>query len=430
MSTILLKGGNIVIPGIDKGSVEDIYVKDGIIYKIGGPVNQEPDRIFDCSGMMVTCGLVDMHVHLRDPGQEHKEDIISGSRAAAHGGVTSIMAMPNTLPPMDSVQGLSYVKDKGANAAAHIYQAASVTKGMLGNELCDMSDLAAAGAVAFSEDGKSVLNENLLEEGMREAAKLGLPMLSHCEDPSLVRGGVMNLDENSKRLNLPGICNESEEVIVARDIELCKKTGCHLHICHCSTKGSVELIRKAKKEGVNVSAETCPHYLILTSDNIPCDNGNFKMNPPLRSAKDREALIEGIKDGTIDVISTDHAPHTPEEKSHGFKGSPFGIVGLETSFALIYTYFVKTRILTPGQMMKLMAQHPAGILGINAGNLKEGMPADLAVFDTANEYVINPEAFLSKGRNTPFAGNKVSGKTMLTLCGGNIVWEDRLWSED
>ncbi len=424
MHTILIKNGLLVDPGSGTLREEDLLVKDGMIAGRGAYSGEMADRVIDASGLAVLPGLVDLHVHLRDPGQEYKEDVRTGALAAARGGVTSLFAMPNTAPPVDSVETYRYVTDKAAHVSpVRVYQSATLTLGMKNEALTDMRALAAAGVKGFTEDGKSVMNASLLRDAMILAKELGLPVMEHCEDITMVRGGVMNDDANAQRLGLPGISNAVEDVIVARDCILARETGAHLHLQHCSTAGSVRIVRAAKALGVDVSAEVCPHHFAMTSDEIPGDDANYKMNPPLRTKEDAEALIEGLADGTIDCISTDHAPHGAEEKKRGFRGSPFGIVGLETSAALTYTALVRTGRISLLQMAEKMSRNPAAILGIPGGTLAEGSPADLAVFDFVRPYRIDPEQFVSKGKNTPFGGKEVYGSCRYTIAGGRIIYE-------
>lgn len=424
MHTILIKNGLLVDPGSGTLREEDLLVKDGMIAGRGAYSGEMADRVIDASGLAVLPGLVDLHVHLRDPGQEYKEDVRTGALAAARGGVTSLFAMPNTAPPVDSVETYRYVTDKAAHVSpVRVYQSATLTLGMKNEALTDMRALAAAGVKGFTEDGKSVMNASLLRDAMILAKELGLPVMEHCEDITMVRGGVMNDDANAQRLGLPGISNAVEDVIVARDCILARETGAHLHLQHCSTTGSVRIVRAAKALGVDVSAEVCPHHFAMTSDEIPGDDANYKMNPPLRTKEDAEALIEGLADGTIDCISTDHAPHGAEEKKRGFRGSPFGIVGLETSAALTYTALVRTGRISLLQMAEKMSRNPAAILGIPGGTLAEGSPADLAVFDFVRPYRIDPEQFVSKGKNTPFGGKEVYGSCRYTIAGGRIIYE-------
>ena len=424
MHTILIKNGLLVDPGSGTLREEDLLVKDGMIAGRGAYSGEMADRVIDASGLAVLPGLVDLHVHLRDPGQEYKEDVRTGALAAARGGVTSLFAMPNTAPPVDSVETYRYVTDKAAHVSpVRVYQSATLTLGMKNEALTDMRALAAAGVKGFTEDGKSVMNASLLRDAMILAKELGLPVMEHCEDITMVRGGVMNDDANAQRLGLPGISNAVEDVIVARDCILARETGAHLHLQHCSTAGSVRIVRAAKALGVDVSAEVCPHHFAMTSDEIPGDDANYKMNPPLRTKEDAEALIEGLADGTIDCISTDHAPHGAEEKKRGFRGSPFGIVGLETSAALTYTALVRTGRISLLQRAEKMSRDPAAILGIPGGTLAEGSPADLAVFDFVRPYRIDPEQFVSKGKNTPFGGKEVYGSCRYTIAGGRIIYE-------
>lgn len=424
MHTILIKNGLLVDPGSGTLREEDLLVKDGMIAGRGAYSGEMADRVIDASGLAVLPGLVDLHVHLRDPGQEYKEDVRTGALAAARGGVTSLFAMPNTAPPVDSVETYRYVTDKAAHVSpVRVYQSATLTLGMKNEALTDMRALAAAGVKGFTEDGKSVMNASLLRDAMILAKELGLPVMEHCEDITMVRGGVMNDDANAQRLGLPGISNAVEDVIVARDCILARETGAHLHLQHCSTAGSVRIVRAAKALGVDVSAEVCPHHFAMTSDEIPGDDANYKMNPPLRTKEDAEALIEGLADGTIDCISTDHAPHGAEEKKRGFRGSLFGIVGLETSAALTYTALVRTGRISLLQMAEKMSRNPAAILGIPGGTLAEGSPADLAVFDFVRPYRIDPEQFVSKGKNTPFGGKEVYGSCRYTIAGGRIIYE-------
>lgn len=425
MSRILIKNGYLVDPDTKFEGKADVLTEDGRIKSVAPDIAEPADLVFDAEGLTVMPGLVDMHVHLRDPGQTYKEDIGSAGLAAAHGGVTSMMAMPNTHPVMDSVNRIGYVVNKAkTESPVHIYQASAITKGQDGEELVDFDSICGYGIRWFSEDGKSVMNANLLRQAMVKAREHDALIAEHCEDITMVCGGVMNDDENAKRLGLPGISNAVEDVIVARDCVLAKATGARLHLCHCSTAGSVAIIANAKRAGARVTAEVCPHHLILTSDDIPGDDANYKMNPPLRTKADVEALRRGLKSGVIDCISTDHAPHSADEKRRSFYRAPFGISGLETSAALIYTELVKTGGLTLMQMAEKMSRNPAGILGIEAGSLREGMPADISVFDFREKYRINPEKFMSKGRNTPFAGREVYGKTVYTIVGGKAVWRD------
>lgn len=421
---ILIKNGRILDPSLQKDEIGDLYIKDGKIQKAEKGLETKADRVIDADGCFVMPGLIDIHVHLRDPGQEYKETIESGSAAAAKGGFTTIVAMPNTVPVIDNKDRVSYVKNKAEMVSPiHVIQSGAITVGQKDQEITDIEGMVQAGAGALSEDGKSVMNMKIYREAMKEAARLNVPVLAHCEDKSLAGGGCMNEDEKAKELNLPGICNATEDVIIARDIILAHDTGARLHLCHCSTKGSVEILRQAKQAGYDVTGEVCPHHFTLTTDDISTDNPNYKMNPPLRSEEDKKALIEGLKDGTMDVISTDHAPHGAKEKQGSMRNAAFGIVGLETSVALTMTELVEKGILTPLQMAEKMSYNPAKVLGISKGTLQEGADADVTIIDPKASYKIDKGTFVSKGRNTPFDGKKVKGRVIFTICDGNIVYE-------
>ena len=420
---ILIKNGRVIDPGDGRDCVETLYIEDDKITAEFPEV--KADRVVDAKGCYVMPGLVDMHVHLRDPGLTYKEDLVRGARAAARGGVTTVVAMPNTKPVMDSPDRISYVANKArALACVNIIQAGAVTKGQKGQELADYAGMARIGVPAVSEDGRSVMNARLMREAMAAAQKENLVILDHCEDGDLVNGGCINADENARRLGLPGITNSVEDTITARDIVLAGETGCRLHLCHVSTRGAAELLRYAKAQGMAVTGEVCPHHFTLTSDDIPERTSNYKMNPPLRSREDKEALIEGLQDGTFDVISTDHAPHARQEKGPDMRSAAFGIVGLETSVALTITELVDKGILTPMQMAEKMSYNPAKILGIDRGTLAEGAVADVVVIDPDAVYVIDASSFASRGRNTPFDGRKVKGKVRMTICGGEIVYQE------
>ena len=419
---LLIKNGYIVDPDTGYEGISDLLIRDGLIAARGPHLTGPEAEEIDASGLVVMPGAVDLHVHLRDPGQTWKEDIVSGGEAAARGGVTSVLAMPNTTPPMDRVHRIDYVVNKAkTETGIHVYQSAAITENMRGEKLVDIEELADFGVKAFSEDGKSVMNSVLMQEAMRRIAARDLLICDHCEDIGMVRGGVMNQDENAERLGLPGITNSVEDVIAARDAILAAECGARIHLCHCSTYLSAEIVRTAKKLGAVISAEVCPHHFTLTSDDIPCDDANYKMNPPLRARRDVEALKEALADGTIEVISTDHAPHSRDEKRRGFRESPFGITGLETSVALTYTELVKTKILTLMQMAEKMSYNPARILKVPGGSLKTGSVADIAIFDFETPYIIDPDEFVSKGKNTPFAGREVFGRNKYTIVNGHII---------
>lgn len=425
--TILIQNGHVVDPLTKRDEVCDVLVADGKIRKVGVSLQDEADRILDASGCYVMPGFIDLHVHFRDPGLTYKETLETGGKAAVRGGVTTVCAMPNTRPVIDSGEKVEDVHKRAREVSpAHVIQIGAVTMGQSGKELADIAGMAKAGCHAISEDGKSVMNASLYRKGMKEAKKNGVSVFAHCEDITMVEGGVMNADENAKRLGLPGITNSVEDVIAARDILLAKETGVRLHLCHCSTADSVEMIRLAKEEGLPVTGEVCPHHFTLSADDIREDDANFKMNPPLRSREDVEALRKGLKDGVMDVIATDHAPHGEEEKSQSMMDAPFGIVGLETSAALTYTELVKTGILSIMDMAEKMSYNPAKILGLaEKGSVSEEMDADLVIFDPKRVYRIDKNTFLSKGKNTPFDGREVTGDVKYTLVDGEVVYENQ-----
>lgn len=424
---ILIKNGHIIDPDTKKDQIGDLLLVDDKITEMDTEITKEADRVIDASGCYVMPGIIDLHVHLRDPGLTHKEDVLTGSRAAARGGITTLVAMPNTKPVIDAPDRVSYVKNKAAQyQLVNVLQAGAITKGMKGEELSDIEGMVEAGSPAISEDGKSVMNAQLYKEGMEIAAKMQIPVLAHCEDINMVHGGCMNEDANSEKFGLPGICNAVEDTIVARDILLAKTTGCHLHLCHCSTKDSAVMLQLAKEEGISVSGEVCPHHFTLTSDDIVEGDTNYKMNPPLRTKEDRQALLEGLKNDIFDVISTDHAPHTMVEKGVSMKDAPFGIVGLETSVSLTITELVEKGWITPMQMAEKMSYNPAKILHLEEkGSLRPGKDADVVIIDPKESYVIDVKEFASKGINTPFKGKKVNGRVKYTICGGRVVYEDK-----
>ena len=424
---ILIKNGHVIDPDTKLDQVADVLLEDDKIQEVKENIKDKADRVIDARGCYVMPGLIDMHVHLRDPGLTHKEDVFTGSKAAARGGVTTLVAMPNTKPVIDNPERLSYVKNKAMQCnLVNVLQAGAITQGMKGEELSDIEGMVQAGAPAISEDGKSVMNAQIYKEAMQIAARMNIPVLAHCEDIHMVNGGCMNEDTNSEKFGLPVICNAVEDTIVARDILIAKDTGCHLHLCHCSTKDSEVMLRLAKEEGISVTGEVCPHHFTLTSDDIVEGDTNYKMNPPLRTKEDRQALLEGLKNDVFDVISTDHAPHTMVEKGVSMKSAPFGIVGLETSVSLTITELVDKGWITPMQMAEKMSYNPAQILHLtNKGSLKPGKDADVVVIDPKESYVIDVKDFVSKGKNTPFQGKKVNGKVKVTICGGRVVYEDK-----
>lgn len=424
MVDLFIKNGRILNPAENEDFTGDILIRDGMIVEKGKDINKECD-VIDASGCYVMPGFIDLHVHLRDPGLEYKETLSTGAKAAAHGGFTTICPMPNTKPVTDTPEKIRTLVERIKNECViNVLPIGSVTVGMQGKEVTDIKGMKEAGACGISEDGKSVMDSGVYRIAMREAAACGMPVMAHCEDINLVQGGVMNMGNKSDELELNGISNAVEDIIAIRDIMLAKETGAKLHLCHCSTKDSVRMVEEAKKDGVDVTAEVCPHHFTLCDEDITGDDGNYKMNPPLRSRADMETLKEGIKAGIMEVISTDHAPHSAEEKSGGFKSSPFGIVGLETSAALTMTELVDKGYLTPMGMAERMSYNPAKVIGIDKGTLNVGKTADIVVFDPDSEYEIDVNTFESKGKNTPFNGKKVKGRVKYTICSGKIVYKD------
>lgn len=422
---ILFKNGRVLDPASGKDGIYDVLVSDGIIVKVDNDIPETDNDVIDIAGCFIMPGLVDLHVHFREPGFEYKETIKTGSLAAARGGVTTVLPMPNTNPVADSTEVITRINDiVKRDAVVNVLQVASVTLGQRGDEPTDIKALRDMGVVAISEDGKSVMNAQIYREAMKTAAECDVTVLAHCEDKNMVNGGALNESEKSRELGIKGITNGVEDVIVARDILLAKETGCRLHLCHCSTEDSVKMIAAAKSEGLKVTGEVCPHHFTLCDEDIPGDNADYKMNPPLRSRADMEALIEGLRNGTMDVISTDHAPHSAEEKAKPISQSPFGITGLETSLCLTYTELVLKGVLTPMQMVEKMSYNPAKIIGIDRGTLLEGAVADITVMDPDREFVIDRNEFVSMGKNTPFDGRKVKGRVMMTMVNGEIVYKE------
>lgn len=421
---LLIRNGHVLDPFTGLDGISDVLVEDSRIVKVAEGIQETADQTIDASGSYVMPGFIDLHVHLRDPGLTHKETLETGGRAAARGGVTTMCAMPNTKPVTDTKEMVADLHRRVAEESpVHVIQLGAVTKGEMGEELSDIKGMAEAGCHAISEDGKSVMDASLYRKAMRIAKENGISVFAHCEDINMVEGGVMNAGAKAEELGVKGISNAVEDVIVARDILLAKETGVRLHLCHCSTADSVKMIAAAKKEGLPVTGEVCPHHFILSTDDIKENNGQYKMNPPLRSPEDVEALREGLKNGIMDVISTDHAPHAEEEKNLPMEKAFFGIVGLETSACLTYTELVEKGVLTPMQMAEKMSYNPAQILGLqDKGSISAGKTADIVVFDPAAEYRIDKNTFLSKGKNTPFDGYPVKGEVLYTIVDGAIVY--------
>jgi dihydroorotase len=425
-----IKNGHLLDPAAGRDEVCDLFIMDGTVAAVGSLSEKKKEKFFadavtelDASGKCVMPGFVDLHVHLREPGFEYKETIRTGTRAAAKGGFTAVCPMPNTNPATDCPEMIRTVLEIAErDSPIHVYPVGAVTAGQLGKKMTDIAGMVKAGAKAISEDGKSVMDAGLYRMAMREAARLSIPVMAHCEDKNLVGQGAMNAGERAEELGIEGITNAVEDVIVARDILLAKETGAKLHLCHCSTKDSVDFIRAAKEEGLPVTGEVCPHHFTLTDADILSDDANYKMNPPLRGREDVDRLKEGLAEGIMDAISTDHAPHGAEEKERSIAKAPFGIVGSETVFSLAVTELVKTGLLNPLELVRKMSTNPCQILGVEGGSLQPGMPADITIADFDERYVIDREEFVSKGKNTPFHGRNVYGTIAYTIVAGTVVY--------
>jgi dihydroorotase len=407
-----------------------IFVEGQTIAKIIEANGNQPDttghEVIDANGKLVTPGLIDMHVHLREPGFEHKETIASGTRSAARGGFTTIACMPNTRPVIDTVETVKYVLNKAeTEGIVRVLPYGCITKNELGRELTDFDALKEAGAIGFTDDGVGVQSAQMMKDAMAKAASIGLPIIAHCEDNTLVEGAWASEGAFSRKHGLKGIPNESEAIHVGRDCLLSEATGAHYHVCHVSTEQSVRLIRHAKQFGIKVTAEVCPHHLLLSDEDIPgLDDANWKMNPPLRTPRDVQACIEGLVDGTIDIVVTDHAPHSAEEKAKGVNLAPFGIVGFETAFPLLYTKFVATGEWTLQFLVEKMTSLPAKVFGLSQGELEVGKLADITIIDLDKEKSVDPAEFASKGQNTPFIGWNLKGWPTHTIVGGKMVWSE------
>ena len=423
MKPILLSGGRLVDPSQKLDATGDLLIKDGKVEGAGGKISAPDCEVIDCTGMIVSPGFIDVHCHLREPGREDVETIATGARAAAAGGFTAVCAMPNTDPVTDNQAAVGFVMRQGAKAnAARVYPIGAISLGQHGKALAEFGEMVGAGAVAVSDDGKPVVSAQLMRTALEYARTFKIPVIDHCEEPTLAAGGAMNEGIVSARLGLRGIPSEAEEIMVIRDILLARRTGGHVHLAHMSTKGSVELIRWGKERGLNVSAEVCPHHLSLTEDRVAAYDTNAKMNPPLRTAADVEALREAVKDGTIDLVATDHAPHHYDEKEREFADAPNGIVGLETALAVIVTNLVESGIITYAQMVERMSCAPAKLFNLPGGSLRRGTVADVTVFNPGEAWMVDPATFLSKGRNTPYAGMALRGKAVCTIVAGQIVY--------
>ncbi|CAN5358751.1 dihydroorotase [soil metagenome] len=424
---LLLKGGRLVDPSQQLDEVGDVLIIDGIVEAIGriGDIRRDGDALetIDCTGRVVSPGFVDVHCHLREPGREEVETIASGARAAAAGGFTAVCAMPNTDPVTDNQAAVGFIISQAKKAGgARVYPIGAISIGEMGETLAEFGEMVGAGAVAVSDDGKPVVSAQLMRTALEYARTFGIPVADHCEEPTLAAGGAMNEGIVSARLGLRGIPAEAEEIMAIRDILLARLTGGHIHLCHMSTKGSVELIRWGKERGINVTAEVCPHHLSLTEESVEGYNTNAKMNPPLRTAKDVEALQEAVKDGTIDVIATDHAPHHYDEKEREFANAPNGIIGLETALAVNLTWLVHRNIIDVPMLVERMACAPARLFKLPGGTLRRNAMADVTVFDPDVAWIVDASKFRSKGRNTPYAGMELRGQVDCTVVGGRVVY--------
>ncbi len=421
---LLIRGGRLVDPRNKIDAVMDILIEGQHVQKVAKEIKLSKDTdVLDAAGLVVTPGLIDVHVHLREPGQEEKETIATGTSAAAMGGFTSVACMPNTVPPLDNVSQIQFVLMKAQSEGyVRVFPIGSITKGQLGVELTEIGAMLRAGCVAISDDGLPVANAKIFRRALEYAKTFGLTVIDHCEDADLAKGGMMNEGKLSALLGLKGIPRQAEYIMVGRNIALCELTGAKLHLAHMSTKESVALVREAKKRGLPVTAETCPHYFTLTEDAVAGYNTNAKMNPPLRTEADRQAILEGLADGTLDVIASDHAPHTVAQKSREFDNAPFGIIGLETTLGLVLTELVQNKVLPLNAAIAALTDAPAKALNLPGGHLSPGAPADVTLIDLKAKHVVNQ--FVSKSQNSPFTGRTLQGKAVATLVGGQFIMQN------
>ena len=423
--SILLRGGRIIDPSQRTDVVGDVLIDGGAIVSVGERVDigsrDDVDAV-DCADLVVTPGFIDVHCHLREPGREDVETIATGARAAAAGGFTAVCAMPNTDPVTDNQAAVGFIIRQAALArAARVYPIGAISLGQRGEALAEFGEMVGAGAVAVSDDGKPVASAHLMRTALEYARSFGIPVADHCEEPTLAKGGAMNEGVVSARLGLKGVPSEAEEIMAIRDILLARRSGGHVHLCHMSTRGSVELIRWGKEREINVTAEVCPHHISLTEESVEGYDTNAKMNPPLRTAADVEALQQAVRDGTIDVIATDHAPHHYDEKEREFADAPNGIIGLETALAVNVTWLVASGIIDLPLLVDKMSCAPARVFRLPGGTLRRGAAADVTVFDPNSRWTVDPARFRSKGRNTPYAGRQLQGLVHLTLVDGRII---------
>ena len=423
MENLLIRGGRVIDPANGIDAVLDVRIEDGRIAAVAPGLSADGARVIEAAGRVVAPGFIDLHCHLRDPGQEYKEDIVSGTRAAARGGFTGVCCMPNTHPVNDCAAVTRYILEKAQTkgSGVHVYPVGAVSKGLEGKEMAEIGRMKEAGIVAISDDGRPVMNSNLFRLAMQYADHFGVFIMSHSEDKSLVGDGVMNEGFMSTKLGLPGITRAAEEVMVARDILVAEAEGKHVHLCHLSTKGGVQLVREAKARGVRVTAETTPHYIGATDEWVAGYDSNCRVNPPLREESDRQACIEGLVDGTLDAISTDHAPHHEDEKRVEFHIAASGISGFETAFCVSHTRLVRDGYMTFSQLVEKMSANPARLLGVPGGELSVGAPADIVVLDPDREVTVDASRFVSRGHNTPFDGKTYYGAVCAKIVGGRVI---------